>query len=388
LIITRRPRELASGGVVVFLILALSLASLAPAIAYRLQHGPNPEQVGERRPWESEYYSLRLTQLVLPLTHRIATVADARARYNAWSKTTGIRAGDGSAALGTAGTLGFLGLLGVLAASAIAGDGARPAPIYRSAAVAALAAFLVATMGGFSSFIGAVFPYLRGWDRLSIFIAFFALLAVGRFLDAIRGRLTRARRERAVAAGLVAAVLVLGVLDQTSSSYTPAYEEIDAVYQNDRRFVRRVEEQMPSGAAVFELPYADFPEGTTPGNTGGYDLLRPYLHSRDLRWSFGAVRGRPADWAARLAKAPLGRVLPAVSSVGFEGIYVDGAGYDDEGVAVRRELRKMLGVEPLESADKRFLFFDIRSYNRRLAGERSRGELERLRAATLRSAAG
>ena len=386
---TRQPRNLATGGGVILLLLALTIGSLTPTIAYRSQHGTNPERVGERRPFESEYYSLRLTQLLLPLDHRLKPLSDVRDEYDEWSNSTGIPVTEAAlTTLGTAGALGFLGLLGVLVVSAVGGDRRRPAPIYRSASVATIAAFMIATMGGLSSFIGWVFPNLRAWNRLSIFIAFFALLALGCVLDGVARRFESMGLEKRALGGLLATLLVLGVLDQTSPLLVPSYQEVNTAYQNDLRFVEGIEKQLRAGAAVFELPYAEFPEGTTPERTGAYDFLRPYVHSRDLRWSSGAMRGRPADWAARLAEAPLSRVMPAISAVGFEGVYVDRAGYADNGAAAMQDLTKILSVQPSESTDKRFLFYDMRYYNQRLIAARSRQEIERLRAATLGSAAG
>ncbi len=80
--------------------------------------------------------------------------------------------------------------------------------------------------------------------------------------------------------------------------------------------------------------------------------------------------------------------MPAISAVGFEGVYVDRAGYADNGAAAMQHLTKILSVQPSESTDKRFLFYDMRYYNQRLIAARSRQEIERLRAATLGSAAG
>src|SRR3712207_7344477 len=59
---------------------------------------------------------------------------------------------------------------------------------------AALTAFLVGTTGGVSAILAwVVSPQIRGWNRLSIFIAFFALAAVALLLDAL-GRRSEERR--------------------------------------------------------------------------------------------------------------------------------------------------------------------------------------------------
>lgn len=390
LAITRRPRDLLTGGAVVIAILALSVVNLAPTIVYHYKHGGNPE-VGQRQPFESEYYSLRLTQLILPLSsHRLDAFAGARQTYDSWTPSTGLPATEaGIAALGTIATLGFLGLVVATLVSGLGGRSGEPAPIYRGAGAASLIAFFIATMGGFSSVIGLVYPQLRAWNRLSIFIAFFALLAVATALDRAGRWMSSRRSGRPLFAGLLSVVLVLGVLDQTNGTFVPAYEETARAYESDRAFIHRIEREVPSDATVFELPYASFPESVPPppGRTIVYDLVRPYLHSQNLRWSFGAVRGRPGDWAARLADRPLTEIVPEISAVGFDALYVDRLGYADDAraTAAERELVQILDSQPLKSQDGRLLFFNLRTYNERLRRQLSATELTHLRPLALSS---
>jgi phosphoglycerol transferase len=238
-------------------------------------------------------------------------------------------------------------------------------------------------MGGGSSFIGLVYSQLRAWNRLSIFIAFFALIAVAVALDGVRRVLSTRRGSSLIFGCLLALVFVIGLLDQTSGKWVPAYEETASRYHGDRQFVRMIERRLPGDSAVFELPYASFPEFNPPppGRTVVYDLLRPYLHSDRLRWSFGAMHGRPADWAAKLADEPPSRVLPLVSALGFAGIYLDRLGYSDDAAAdeAERDLSELVGRRPVRSDDGRLSFFDLRGYNERLRRRLSPQKLARLR---------
>ena len=59
--------------------------------------------------------------------------------------------------------------------------------LYGNAALAALLALLFAWVGGLAIFVAAVQPQIRSWNRLSVFIGFFALLAVGLVLDRLVG---------------------------------------------------------------------------------------------------------------------------------------------------------------------------------------------------------
>ena len=56
------------------------------------------------------------------------------------------------------------------------------------------------------------------------------------------------------------------------------------------------------GAMVFQLPYRRFPETQPLARMADYDLMRGYLHSDDLRWSYGFMKGRPGDPSPALAE--------------------------------------------------------------------------------------
>jgi phosphoglycerol transferase len=380
---------LAHGGAVLATIVAVSALHASPTIIYHLSHDDDPPSVGERQPFESEFYSLRPTQLILPLaSHRLEPFAELRETYDQWSESTGIRITEAAlSSLGTIGSLGFLGLVGLTLASAIPGRLRRPPPLLRAAGVATVVALLIATMGGFSSLIGLLYPQLRAWNRLSIFIAFFALLAVGVALDRGGRRLSRIHIGRPLFVSLLVVIFIVGVLDQTSPRYAPDYEATTTRYHSDRTFVRRIEGLLPNDAAVFQLPYASFPEYNPPppGRTVVYDLLQPYLHSKELRWSFGAIRGTAADWTSRLDEEPLAEVVAGVSAVGFDGIYVDRFGYatDAEADEVERRLTEIIGSRPIRNDEGRLVFFDLRGYNEILRSQLSAPELAALRARVL-----
>src|SRR5206468_3125566 len=79
---------------------------------------------------------------------------------------------------------------------------------------------------------------------------------------------------------------------------------------NDAEFVGRIEAALPAGSMVFQLPLIEFPEGAEPGTVGPYDLARAYLHSKSLRWSFGAMKGRYGDsWQKHAADRPVPEML-------------------------------------------------------------------------------
>ena len=341
--VARGDRQaLVAGGAVVAAITAVALIQLAPTVVYHLRHGGNDE-VAHRYWFESETYSLKLTNLVLPIEHhRIRPIARARADY-----VQQIPQSEGRvASLGFVGAVGFLWLLGV-ALAACFGAGRRFAlGLHGGLAALALAAFLAATTGGLSVLFGVIWPQIRAWNRISVFIAFFSLVAVGLLFEAARRRIP----PPAFLVGL-AVVLVVGALDQTSPAYIPAYAAIEDGYRHDGALTRSVEARLPGDAAVAQVPYEPFPEPQLNTPLGIYEPAKLYLQSEDLRWSWGAMRGRPADWMAAYAGKPAAEVVAAARERGFLALLLDRAVLGAQASAVEADYRNSLG-EPTLSNDR------------------------------------
>jgi phosphoglycerol transferase len=190
---------------------------------------------------------------------------------------------------------------------------------------------------------------------MSIVIAFLAMIAVAVVLDRLRAVMTRRGVATWIWYALLGLILLLGTLDQTPRGLVPPYAALAANWADEAAYVNTLEARLPHGAMVYQTPYYPFPER-------GYEEARPYLHSKHLRWSFGAVEGRPEDWAAGLAGQPGGYVVPSVASVGFAGILVDRQLYPDAGKAADAGIHDLTGAAPIQSAHGRYSFYDLRPY--------------------------
>ena len=278
--IVRREREaLVAGGAVVAAIAAVALLQLAPTLVYRAANGTNDE-VAKRFWFESENYSLRLTNLLLPVDgHRIDSLANMKEEYVDQIPQTEAR----SATLGVVASLGLIWLVGV-AVAACAGAARRyELGLHAGLAALTVTAVLIATTGGFSTFIAVLWPQIRAWNRLSVFIAFFSLAAVALLLGPLERRL-----RAPIFAALLAGLLALGVLDQTTKAYVPPYDAVEAAWRGDEAFFSGLDDRLPSGARVVQVPYEPFPEPPSPAFMGGYEPAKAYLHSDDVDWSYGA----------------------------------------------------------------------------------------------------
>ena len=381
-LVIRRRRAALEGLVALVLIAATVAANLAPTFVYAVEHGANPrlQRSVAADEGSNQALSLRLTNLILPppndRIHALARLADRYDRSIAPGYCEGCYA-----SLGVVGSVG-LGWLGICALGTLAGAGVwyGGRRRFRHAALGAGLALAVGTVGGISSLLELlVTPDIRGWSRISLLIACFSLYAVALLLDSLVAHLRRRsrglRRSRALAALVLGAVLAFGVYEQTSPSDAPNRSADERAYRSDATFVAHIQRLLPRGASVFQLPYVPFPEGypstpccgPIPTYATKYEPLRGYLHSTTLRWSYGAVKGRGADWPAQLAGRPLGYLLPAVAAAGFEGLWLDPAAFTP---AIARRLiaglRSLLGEAPVLSPDRDLDFFDLRGYAARL----------------------
>jgi phosphoglycerol transferase len=395
-----RGRRVALSGLIASALIAATLAAnLAPSLAYRAEHGTNTAI--KRTTIEADQFGLRLTNLLLPVQqHRLPLLSNVNQRYTEATSTGYCEACFEN--LGAVGSIGFLWLALVALASIVGAAGALAVradrvvrAAYRPAALGVALCFVIATIGGLSGLIAFFLTHdIRGWNRISLFIAFFSLLAVALLLDAGLRRLAGRRVARLATGVVLAGVLAFGALDETSGYFVPRYAKNARQWSSDATFVREIESRMPSEAAIFQLPYVPFPEGygasgtsVSPPNPNfgtTYELARGPIHSKRLRWSYAAIKGRPADWQAELALKPLYLSLAAAVDDGFQGLWVDPHGYSAAARArLAPVLSRLLGVAPLYSPAGDLLFFDLRRFATRLARGHTATQLQELRAKTL-----
>ena len=382
--IARRSPRIALQGLAVTALVAGTFALChAPAIVYPLVHGAN-DNVAQREARESELFGLKLAYMVIPRPeHRVGFMAR---RGELYFRTTALRSEGFDASLGTVATLGLLAAIIVLLATGLGGAAAsvRRSRIAAAGAVA-LASFVVGTIGGISTLIAyELTPQVRAWNRLSLVIAFASLLAVALLLTALGDRL-RARGRPAWLLGVVVATVgVVGILDQTSPLDAPDHAAIAAAWKVDEDFAATMQDRFPAGTKVLQLPYMSYPENGPVVGLGDYDLLKGYLHSSGVRWTYGAVRGRPSDWLAQHQGLAPDQLAACAAAAGFGAVYVDRAGYADGGAAITAALEKLAGPgTSARSADGRLQFFVLRPAAARLAQRTSAAERSQVKAALL-----
>jgi hypothetical protein len=383
----RSPRNALAGIALAGIVIATIATVTLPTTVYRMKRGPNP-QVAAREPGEAETLGMKMAQLLLPSGgHRLPGFRQLTKRYNA---TAPLVNENSSTSLGVIGGAGFLALLGLLlvrsppraprqdprGGRSVEPDAAAP---LRPLAVLNLLAFLLATIGGLGSLVALLItPNIRTYSRMNVVIDFLALFAVVILLDRF------SRRHKRLAIVALPIILVGGLLDQATPAAVPDYAADKTTYAADAAYFRRIEERVPPRGLIFELPYESFPEAGPINRMDGYDQIRPYLHTRTLRWSFPAMRGRNGDaWVQNIAALDPDAMVELLSDAGAAGILIDRLGYAVGDATVEKAVRALLGQEPLVSADEQLAFFELGTHDRRAHAGDAPKERERRREAAL-----
>lgn len=391
-----RRRELSTlvvHGLAIAAIGVVLVAMFSSTLRFVAAQGTN-EEAGRRTVTEQEQFGLKISSMLLPdPSHRWLAIGRPEARIRSTSPIP-------SEAGMTVGLLGAAGCIGAVGHALTRGWGARRRDLRplgdREAlrddiGLLVVVAILVATVSGGAILLGlAGFSQVRVWNRMSLLIAFaslaYALTWLERGWTVVRDRIAGTPgRDRAWVRQVVGTALVIPlvgfVLWDGAHVAGLDYEANDARWVADADYVAAIDEAMPNGTAIFQLPVVRFPEESPPGRMVDYDHLRGFVHAPEgnLRWSYGAMKGRPdGDWqlAVRDRPDPVG-ALPALIGAGFTGVWVDTFGYDDGGEQIRADLDAATQVDPLVSADGRTLFYDLRPLRDRLiAGDRTMADLE------------
>lgn len=328
---------------VIAIIVAATSTQLLPSILFRAEHGENV-QVAQRSFADSDIYGLRISQLLLPVRdHRIEAARAVRLEFDTRAPMVNE---NGTASLGFFGSAGLLAAILLVLAPGLARGMAPKVKIISATTIALL---LFATMGGFGSLFSLlVSPQMRGLNRVSPMIAGLSIILVALLLQ----HLLRRCSNKMLQPALVLLLIVLVTLDQVPAA-TPAVIEgrltRKSWFDADRKFGEALTAAIPPGAAVLQLPFVRYPESGSA--IGDYRQFRNNLHMPTLRFTHGAMKGRPeSHWLELLAATPPAQMHQALLSTGFAAVIFDTAGMSAELTAVAEQLRAE-GWKQLDAED-------------------------------------
>jgi hypothetical protein len=358
-----RPALLAALAVVGAAAIGFAVSNL-DTWTYKAVHGPNDGALVREYKW-LEIYGLKIKDLFIPpVTHRSDTLAEFSKSHH---QSAPLLDEDGASYQGLVGLACLMWLAGT-ATVCLATGREKDVPIE---AWWVLWIVLMFTTGGLNAVIAATtgFTMFRGGCRYSIVILAITLLWAVQRLSAMQAKADRQPAAGSVdwrwAAAAASACLVI-LWDQVPATPTAEVRAtIERQVAADREFTEKMEAALPAGAMVFQLPVMEFPEAPIPGMPP-YDHFRPYLFSRQLRFSFGSHKGRerekwqPAvqakffegatlDQQAGMIRVNLANAKVAIDELkrlGFSAIYVNRNGFPDRGRGIEEALLELGSTKP------------------------------------------
>ncbi|CAH1208501.1 hypothetical protein PAECIP111891_03231 [Paenibacillus allorhizoplanae] len=335
----------------VIVILSL-IINLSPNILFTFFNGSN-KLVASRNPIEAEVYGMKITQLFIPVyDHGFSILNKIIKAYSLHPLPN-----EGSEYLGIVGSIGFLILILMLF---VRTNGIRSNLVDQLSRMN-IGIILLATIGGFGSiFALLISSQIRAYNRISVFIAFLSLFALFYLIDSVIKKYSQSFLRKSIFWFLTISLLIIGLIDQTSINNIPQYNSIEKEYKNDEIFVKKIEDVLPNNAMVFQLPYVPFPEYPPVYKMGDYELFKGYIHSKSLRWSYGSMKGREGSmWIKEVSSQPIDKLLEIIVTAGFEGLYIDRFGYEDNGDGLEKKIKEITNISPLESGNHRLAFYDL-----------------------------
>ena len=348
------------------LICLIMLAALLPVFLYQMR--TESAVISDRNPHDLEYYSLKITQLFVPLfSHGISAVQNFMDVYN---KNMPAVNENKNAYLGVIAGIGFL--ISILTFFIPHERKSEDEDIVLFSKLN-LASVLFMTMGGMMTFAAVLLKIysIRSLNRISIFIMFISLAVICLLLQRYvlnNAEMSSSKIKRAVVYAFLSLLMLFGVWEQTPQLFSDGADLLtnQIQWESDKRFVSGIESMLQPGDMVYQMPYHEYPEGRNINQMGPYHLLVGFIHSENLKWSFGGVTGSKAgDWYAYMNRisTSVQKLVENVSSFGFKGIYIDSRAYEqDEMTGLLQEFEEVLGYQPIVSEDGNLYFYSLYPY--------------------------
>ncbi len=325
---TRRERSNLRVGLACVAVLAATVVATNYSAILRLYEGEHA--VLERNYASTEIYGLRPIELLVPPpAHRWAFAASIGAGYAA---DTSFKGELFFPYLGIVG-IGGLIVLGITATKAAIQRRLGLRPSHAALFGWLTLFFMVGGLNGLLALTGI--DLFRAGNRYSIYLLALTLFALASWSS-------RRTRHLPIWLTTVFAILVtmIGLWDQLPRRAFAADRANLLKKVSDDQFVAgQLDQQLPVGADVFQLPVVPFLEQPPVNGMDDYELFRPWLFSESTRFSYGLLAGEKAlRWEKWIADRPVAEMCTALEKTGYAAIYLHKKAYADAGAALRHQL--------------------------------------------------
>lgn len=334
----RRPARLLAPFLFIATLAAVALGMTMPLQAYQRAHvqefmpdgKPDPSLI--KHPFEAEVYSSSLKLMVAPVTgHRIPALAELGKKMVESSDLA--RKFPVTKPVVSLGSIASLLLLTGLCALPVvllrrrSAQQTGPSKIalvgtFGAAAALSYFTFLAAIAGGLGTLVALVYPTIRAYDRMALFLAFALLVGAG--------ALATARWQRAAGGTRwlvyfgAAALTALGVADQIPADFASGNPLTAKQFVAERKLVHRIEKALPANTMVYQYPHSQYLTDSKYYGWASFAHMRLYLHSNRLHWSNGGAKNSAVEnWHEKIALLPFDRMLTELEAVGFRAMVID-----------------------------------------------------------------
>jgi hypothetical protein len=233
----------------------------------------------------------------------------------------------------------------------------------------------IATVGGAGYFLGVLgFTQIRVWSRITIVLAFPALVFLFQLAGPVVNRLKKVRTRYLILIFLTA----FQILDATPSSLASNYSQISQKWNRDERIANVIQNSISPQARIFQLPIVKFPESPPTFQQADYEHLRMYLHLPSAYFSYGGIKGRQSQWQNRLSSDPK-TLFTQLALVGFDALWIDSRGFEANPSSFALFAEKEIGPSLISTENSPFALYDIRNFSASLKKSMSQEDQEEIR---------
>lgn len=360
---TRSSRTAGIAALAIALVVLACVANYIPSFRSWISEPGGRTFLTYKSAAEADIYGLKIRDLITPSPRSpIPVFANIAAKVQAahFPQDNEIRL----ARLGTIASVGFVLLLAVnfLPRAPHLGPSLE---LLKALGALTLACVLLGTVGGFGSIFNLlVRPDIRAYNRISIFIVFFSLAGVA---VAMTKLLSIASSELWAGAATVvglAVLLLFGITDQNEAYILNSKRgEDEWKFRLQSEFVRRIEKEVPRNAMIYQLPHLAYGDGDNSAvahprvDAPAHEEL--FVVSNSVRWSWPAISAEDISFARRVEELNASDLVDTLYNRGYQGVYIDSFGYQDDGVKLIKGLSDYLGRSPIQSSDMRYVFFPL-----------------------------
>ena len=220
-----------------------------------------------------------------------------------------------------------------------------------------IGAILFTTIGGFSSlFAFFIISTLRGYNRISVYIAFISILSFCLIID-----------KYFVKRNLIFYISFIILLSFSLYDQIPNVDfnnkEKSKSFVMDKEFIEYIEKSIPEWSAIYQYPCHPMTDVFPPiKGVSHYDELIGYLFSNKLKWSAKGDYGREENkWYDEVSKLDPLDFLNELSYAGFNGFIIDKRLFEDQDYInnFQREVEAILNVKPIIHDNDNIFFYSL-----------------------------